>query len=119
GEILFRDGKKAEGLAALREAARREDQLRYDEPPDWIQPTRHALGATLLTAREPAEAEQAFRADLKRWPENGWSLFGLARRPEPPGKTGEARQVRARFDRAWRHADVKLTSACFCQAESH
>jgi hypothetical protein len=34
GEILYREGKKDEGINALYEAAAREDALRYDEPPD-------------------------------------------------------------------------------------
>ena len=80
GEILFRSGKVDEGLASLREAAAREDRLRYDEPPDWIQPVRHALGAALLQAGRLAEAEAVFRTDLAQAArKNGWSLFGLAR----------------------------------------
>ena len=50
GEILYRAGKIEEGLSALREAVALEDRLRYDEPPDWIIPVRHALGAALLKA---------------------------------------------------------------------
>ncbi len=115
GEILFREGKREEGLAKLREAVRNEDQLRYDEPPDWIQPVRHALGASLMAAGQPAEAEQVYRADLRRWPENGWSLYGLADSLEAQGKREEAAGVRKRFARVWRNADVKLTSSCFCQ----
>jgi tetratricopeptide (TPR) repeat protein len=116
GEILVQEGKRQEGLAALREAVRREDQLRYDEPPDWIQPVRHALGATLLTAGGAVEAEQVYRQDLRKWPENGWSLFGLAQSLEAQGKEKEAARVRARFERVWQRADVKLTASCFCQA---
>lgn len=78
GEILYREGNVDDALAALREAVRREDGLRYIEPPDWIQPVRHALGATLMDARRFVEAEAVYRADLKKHPENGWSLFGLA-----------------------------------------
>jgi hypothetical protein len=118
GEILFKEGKKREGLAALRDAVAKEDQTRYDEPPDWIQPIRHALGAALLETGEAAdavEAEQVYRADLRQWPENGWSLFGLSRSLEVQGKKDEAKQVRARFEKAWQHADVKLASSCFCQ----
>ncbi len=115
GEILFREGKRPEGLAALRTAVSKEDQLRYDEPPDWIQPVRHALGAALMQVGEVAEAEQVYREDLRRWPENGWSLFGLAQSLEAQGKREAAARVRARFNRAWRRADVPLASSCFCQ----
>ncbi|MGE3777119.1 MAG: hypothetical protein AB7F89_08050, partial [Pirellulaceae bacterium] len=64
GEIRYRAGEVEAGLAALREAVRREDLLRYDEPPDWIHPVRHALGAFLLQEQRYGEAEQVYRADL-------------------------------------------------------
>ena len=94
GEILFRSGKVDEGLAALREAAAREDKLRYDEPPDWIQPVRHALGAALLQAGRFAEAEAVFREDLAKLPENGWGLYGLSRALQLQKKAAEAAAVR-------------------------
>src|SRR5262249_54860347 len=78
GEILYREGRRDEGLAKLREAVKAEDALRYSEPPDWILPARHSLGAALMQERRFAEAEQVYRDDLARLPENGWSLFGLA-----------------------------------------
>jgi hypothetical protein len=62
-----------------------------------------------------AEAERVYRDDLVRHPENGWSLFGLARSLELLGKADEAAGVRARFEKAWADADVKLSSSCFCQ----
>jgi predicted Zn-dependent protease len=119
GEILFREGKKAEALTALREAVRKNDQLRYDEPPDWILPARHSLGASLLAAGEAAEAEQVYRADLRQWPQNGWSLFGLAQSLEVQGKGAEAARVRKQFQKIWKHADVQITSSCFCQPGKH
>jgi tetratricopeptide (TPR) repeat protein len=115
GEVLYREGKADEAFAQLREAVRREDALRYSEPPDWIVPVRHALGAALMRSGRYAEAERVYRDDLVRHPENGWSLFGLARSLELQGKTDEAANSRARFDKAWADADVKLSSSCFCQ----
>ena len=89
--------------------------VRYDEPPDWILPVRHALGATLLQSKKPAEAEAVFREDLRRLPDNGWSLFGLGRSLRLQGKEGEAAEVEARFKEIWAGADIELTSSCFCQ----
>jgi tetratricopeptide (TPR) repeat protein len=117
GELLVREGKVKEGLAVLRDAAAKEDKLKYDEPPDWLQPVRHALGAALMRAGQAAEAEKEYREDLKRWPDNGWSLFGLAQSLAKQGKEQEAAAVRAKFEQVWKHADVKLTASCFCQAE--
>lgn len=115
GEILFREGKRGQGLAALREAAALEDQLRYDEPPDWIQPVRHALGASLMVAGKYGEAENVYREDLAKWPHNGWSLYGLSRALQAQGKKAEAGRARGEFDNAWSRADTQITSSCFCQ----
>lgn len=114
GEILFRSGKIEEGIAALREGAKREDALRYDEPPDWIQPVRHPLGAALLQAGRFAEAEAVFREDLAKLPDNGWGLYGLGRALRLQRKNKEAAEVEERFKRVWKDADVKLRSACLC-----
>lgn len=116
GELLVHEGKSAAGLAFLRAAVAKEDTLRYDEPPDWIQPVRHTLGAALLRAGQAAEAEAVYHADLVRWPDNGWSLFGLAESLAAQQKGDEAEVVRACFKEVWRHADVQLTASCYCQA---
>ncbi len=115
GEIAFRRGEHDAGIALLREAAQAEDTLVYDEPPDWMMPVRHALGAALMEAKRFEDAEKVFREDLARFPDNGWSLFGLARCLREQNMQGEARAVDARFEKAWSGADVKLTSSCFCQ----
>lgn len=117
GELLIHEGKPEAGLAFLRAAVAKEDTLRYDEPPDWIQPVRHALGAALLRLGNPEEAEQVYRADLVRWPDNGWSLFGLAESLAAQQKSKESEEVRARFKEVWKHADVSLTASCYCQAK--
>jgi len=115
GEILVREGKMEAGIKALRSAVAKEDKLRYSEPPDWIVPVRHALGAFLLHDSQHAEAEAVYREDLGRWPDNGWSLHGLSVSLESQGKKTESDKVRARFDEIWKHSDVNITSSCFCQ----
>jgi tetratricopeptide (TPR) repeat protein len=118
GEILIREGKLDEGLSQLRTAVSAEDALRYDEPPGWILPVRHSLGANLMQAGRFAEAEQVYRDDLSRLPENGWSLFGLARSLELQQKRDEAAVVEARYHKIWSKADVQITSSCLCQPGS-
>ena len=115
GEILVRAGKFDEGLRALQVAALREDRLRYSEPPDWIHPVRHALGATLLSAGRAEEAEQVYRADLQRLPSNGWSLYGLSQSLRLQKKEEEAKQLEVKFSEVWSEADVRIKSSCFCQ----
>ena len=115
GEVLFRDGKGEQGLAALRKAVALEDALRYDEPPEWINPVRHALGAALSQSGRFAEAESVFREDLRRTPANGWSLYGLSRALESLKDDAEAMRLHQQFQAVWKEADVQLKSACFCQ----
>jgi tetratricopeptide (TPR) repeat protein len=114
GEIAVSDGNLDAAITSLREAVKREDALVYDEPPDWIQPVRHALGATLVRAGKPTEAEAVYRQDLAKNQENGWSLFGLERTLRMQKKDSEAKEVAARFTKAWENADIKLSSSCFC-----
>jgi tetratricopeptide (TPR) repeat protein len=114
GEIAYRKGNKAAAIARLREAVAREDALKYDEPPAWTVPTRHSLGAVLIASRRYAEAEAVYRDDLERYPENGWSLRGLAQALEAQGKREEAADVKARLAKAWARADVVVDSSCLC-----
>lgn len=109
GEIAAARADVAAAVAALRDAVAREDGLTYDEPPAWPLPARHNLGAVLLAAGRPAEAQAVFREDLARFPDNGWSLFGLAQSLEAQGRTSDAESARSRFAAAWRDADVDLT----------
>jgi tetratricopeptide (TPR) repeat protein len=116
GEIAYRRGDEEAGLAALRKAVEIEDALVYDEPPDWMMPARHPLGAALLASKRFEEAETVFRQDLKRFPDNGWGLFGLHAALRGLGRDAEAVAVDERFERAWSRSSIELTSPCFCQA---
>lgn len=102
-------------VASLHKAIEVEDTLRYDEPPDWIQPVRHTLGAVLLRAGRYAEAESVYREDLATYPGNGWSLYGLARALRLQQKDAEATEVEAKFANAWSGADTKMHASCLCQ----
>jgi tetratricopeptide (TPR) repeat protein len=116
GEIAYRRGDIDEAVAELRKAIALEDELVYMEPPEWIQPVRHTLGAVLVDAGRFAEAEKVYREDLAIWPENGWSLYGLAQCVRARGAEDEAQAVEQRFAKTWARADVKLESSCFCTA---
>src|SRR3989475_2445653 len=113
GEIAARQGALEEGIAHFGEAMKIEDDQLYTEPPDWYYPIRHSLAAVLLRAGQPVEAERLYREDLKRFPESGWSLFGLAQALRAQGKSAAAADVDARFTRAWGGADVTLTASRF------
>ncbi len=115
GELLYREGKPEEAFAALREGARLEDELVYDEPPGWMQPVRHSLGALLLAAGRTAEAEAVYREDLEQHPANGWSLLGLEQALRAQQKNPEEADTLAiARNAAWSRADVQPTSSCYC-----
>jgi tetratricopeptide (TPR) repeat protein len=118
GEIALQQEKWDEAITHLNKAAKAEDSLGYGEPPQWLQPVRHTLGAVHLEAGRPADAERVYREDLSRWRENGWSLFGLSRALELQGRTDEAAAVRQRHDTVWRHADEPTTTSCTCIPET-
>jgi tetratricopeptide (TPR) repeat protein len=111
GEIHARRGLTNGAVQHFRAAVAIEDGLSYMEPPYWHYPIRHSLGAALLAAGRPADAEVAYREDLKRFPENGWSLFGLRQSLVAQGKRAEADDVGRRLEKAWRMADVSLTGS--------
>ena len=110
-ELAWQQGDQEKAFSVLAQALEIEDELPYDEPPAWHAPVRHTLGAMLLAANRAAEAEQMYRDELKRNPENGWSLFGLMQALQAQNKTGEASATDARFRQAWAHADVTLASS--------
>jgi tetratricopeptide (TPR) repeat protein len=114
GEILFREGRAEAAARVLRDAVRREDLLSYEEPPVWVLPARHALGAVLLAIKNYSEAEAVYREDLSRHPENGWALYGLSESLRLQGKQAEAGDVAARFKKVWEHSDIHLSASCLC-----
>jgi Flp pilus assembly protein TadD len=99
GHIAAARGAYDEAVEHLRRAAALEDELVYGEPPEWTVPVRQDLGRVLLDAGRPADAEQAFREDLARFPDNSWSLRGLADSLEAQGRADEAEAVAARYRR--------------------
>jgi tetratricopeptide (TPR) repeat protein len=111
--IAMAEGKRDAAIGLLTGAVEREDRLSYNEPTDQFFPARHPLGALLLDAGRPAEAEKMFRADLRVNPDNGWALFGLAQALEAQHRNAEAAAVRQRFTVAWRRADITLAAAAY------
>jgi len=113
GEIALRRGRASEAVRQFRAATALEDGLFYAEPPTWYYPMRHSLGKALLAANRPREAEAVYRADLSRFPNNGWSLFGLAQSLFRQGKVTEGRRVKRMFVEAWSAADIRLVASRF------
>lgn len=113
GDIQGKTGDIDLAIASLSRAARMEDSLRYNEPPDWYFPTRHVLGALLLDGGYASEAAVVYWDDLRKNPGNGFSLLGLSRAQAAAGDTASAGATMAKFKDAWSSADVTLDSSRF------
>ena len=111
GELAARRGSVDDAVRLLEGAVALEDAIPYNEPPVWHHPVRQILGGVLLDVGRAREAEAVYEADLERVRENGWSLFGLMRSLEAQQRAAEAAAVRVRFERAWKRADITLTSS--------
>jgi tetratricopeptide (TPR) repeat protein len=113
GVIALKKKEFDAAVAYLERAVRLEDGLVYTEPAEWHYPPREALGAALLEAGRPHEAETVYWDDLRRNPENGWSLFGLSKAVAAQGRKDEAAALDARFRKAWAKGDVTLQASVF------
>jgi tetratricopeptide (TPR) repeat protein len=111
--IASATGRHDDAIGLLRQAAAKDDKLAYNEPRDMFFPVAHLLGAELVAAGKAADAEAVYRDDLKRYPNDGWALFGLGRAMSAQGRTVEAAAAMSDFDRAWHRADVTLAASAF------
>ena len=124
GELSYRKGDFEAAFAHLRRSVSLDDNLPYDEPWGWMQPTRHALGALLLEQNRVEEAEAVYRADLGfdgtlaracQHPGNVWSLHGLHECLERLQRKQEAELLKPALDIALARADVRIEYSCFCR----
>ena len=97
----------------LEQAIALQDAMPYSEPPPFFFPVRQALGAVLLAQGKSKQAEAVYREDLRRYPKNGWSLFGLSQSLAAEGNAAQARYAQQGFHNAWARADVDLKSSRF------
>lgn len=127
GELEYRKGNHAAAFAALERSIELDDNLPYDEPWGWMQPTRHAYGALLLEQGRVEEAEAVYRADLGldgtlpralQHPNNVWSLHGLHECLTRLGRTGEAQMLAQQLRLAAALADVPVEASCFCRLDA-
>jgi len=125
GELEYKSGNTTKGLEHLKAAVQIDDELLYDEPWGWMQPTRHALGALLMDAQLYDEAEKVYRADLGldqtlpracQHPRNVWSLHGLDECLRRRGETAERTHITLLLDQAVVRAEVPIQSSCYCRS---
>ncbi len=109
--IAAAENRPEEAVQLLTEAVALEDQLNFNEPPDWFFSIRHHLGHALTKAGRYAEAEAVFRRDLLDYKNNGWALKGLQISMEKQGKKVEAAKAEVQYRNAWKYADEALASS--------
>ncbi|GGA22715.1 hypothetical protein [Neptunicoccus cionae] len=126
GELAYRKGEYDTAFAHLRRSVELDDNLPYEEPWGWMQPSRHALGALLLEQGRVEEAEAVYRADLGldgklsracQNPDNVWALHGLHECLMKTGQAAEAHLIKQRLDIANARADQPIRASCFCRLE--
>lgn len=101
GRIAQAQGDLARAIKEFQIAVSIQDAFAYMEPPYWYYPVRQSLGAILLAAGKPAEAEQAFTHSLKQFPNSGWVLYGLMKAQQAQGNAAAAQATEQRFKQAW------------------
>lgn len=111
GEIARKSGDLPGAVAAFRKAQAAELALPYTEPAYWHRPVSHLLGAALLEAGKPAEAEAVYRESLKSYRRDGWALTGLAQALRAQGKAADAARAEADIADVWRRADTKIVTS--------
>ena len=111
GEIAMAENNTSEAIAQFTKAVLIQDKLPYTEPPFWYYPTRLSLGKALLAVGDSNKAEGVFKENLKRYPRNGWAMYGLIEALKAQDK--DFSEIQQRFDIIWANADVTLTSSRF------
>lgn len=108
GEISSYKGDHENGIRLFTNAIKIEDNLNYNEPPDWFFSVRHHLGACLLRANKFKEAENVYQQDLKTWKKNGWALSGLIKSLEGQNRSKDAAIYKQELETAWKYADIQI-----------
>ena len=126
GELAYHKGDHDAAFDHLRRSVDIDDNMPYDEPWGWMQPTRHALGALLLEQGKLDEAEAVYRADLGlddtlsracQHPGNVWSLHGLHECLTRRGEATEAMHIKRQLDKAAARAEMPIRASCYCRQQ--
>ncbi|KAA8917302.1 hypothetical protein TRICI_000551 [Trichomonascus ciferrii] len=123
GELEYRKGNYTEAFEHLRVAIKRDDNLLYTEPWNWMLPTRHPLAALLLEQGHVEEAAALYAEDLgfdetsncPKHPNNVWALHGYHECLVRLGRDAEASIINRQLTVARAGSDFPIKSSCACR----
>ena len=111
GQIELNKENFSSAIEYFRNAVKIQDQLPYREPEFWYYPTRQTLGHALLLNKNFNEAVKVFNKDLKQYPKNGWSYYGLYMAYDGLDNKIMSDKAIDKFDKIWQFSDIKLNSS--------
>ncbi|PWJ45082.1 tetratricopeptide repeat protein [Sediminitomix flava] len=109
--ILASQGQYDDSIKLLKEAVEIEDELNYNEPPDWLLSVRHYLAAIQIESKEYIDAITTLGEDLARYPKNGWALHGIKYAAEQLNEYELVSLMEEELETAWKYADTPLTTS--------
>ncbi|HSN00095.1 MAG TPA: hypothetical protein VLS52_03685, partial [Rudaea sp.] len=118
GIVLIGRKHVEEGLAPIREAAKRYDSMAFDfGPPVPLKPPHELLGEQLLQLGKPAQAVAEFETALKTAPNRSLTLLGLARAQTAAHDAKAAAATYRKLLANWHGADADLPA--LAEARAH
>jgi tetratricopeptide (TPR) repeat protein len=108
GGLKAAQGDVAGGIKLLQQAAEKEKNLGYSEPPRYFRPEQESIGYAYLESKQWEKARDAFNEALKERPKSGHALYGVAQSYAMAGDVPQATAAYRDFLSAWRHADSDL-----------
>ena len=111
GQIELNKENFSSAIEYFKNAVKIQDQLPYREPEFWYYPTRQTLGHALLLNKNFNEAVKVFNRDLKQYPKNGWSYYGLYMAYSGLNNKIMSNKAIEKFNKIWQFSDIKLNSS--------
>jgi hypothetical protein len=103
----FAEGRRAEAVAMMREAATREDQTEKNAvTPGPLAPARELLADMLLDMNRPSEALKEYAATLKKEPNRFRAVYGAARSAALAGDRPTARAYYRQLQKTCERGDT-------------
>jgi tetratricopeptide (TPR) repeat protein len=108
GSLASVRGDHDEAAKFLNEAATREKNLGYWEPPHYTRPVLESLGEACIRAGKFDDARTAYEKILETRPKSGFAYLGIAKVHAKSGDAAKAADAQKHLNAVWRNADKDL-----------